>query len=303
MLFVAALFRRWVSMSYRTGLLLLAAAVLMASFNGLIVRSLESADPYQIVVMRHLFMAISMFALVVYRRRTAGFRLADALNMPGIVACVSYGIGSVTFILALSYTTVAQTLLIITALPVTTAVMARIFLKESVRPSAWVAMAGSLIGILVMSGSVAEGGSLYGFLMAVVTVAVMTYFALSLRWGRDGDMTFSIAVGCLIAALMGVLVGPNQPFDISLNDLIVLMIWGGGISTLMISLFVLASRSVPGGEMMLFVAIEAALGPIWVWLAYDEVPTDATLYGGALVLASIVGFAASGMRRASVETG
>jgi len=70
------------------------------------------------------------------------------------------GIGSITFILALSHTTVAQTLLIITALPVTTAIMARIVLKESVWPSAQFAMAGSMIGIVIIAGSIFEGGSL-----------------------------------------------------------------------------------------------------------------------------------------------
>jgi len=283
-------------MSYRTGLLLLTAATVMASFNGLIVRSVEAADPYQIVVIRYLFLALGLLAFTALRNGSSRRILADAFSLPGIVACVSYGIGSITFILALSHTTVAQTLLIITALPVTTAVMARLFLKESVRPSAWFAMAGSMAGIVVMAGSVFEGGSLYGFVMAVATVATMTYFALGLRWGRGSDMTPSIAFGSLVAAFMAALIGPSQPFDVTLHDLVVLMFWGAGLTTVLTMFFVFASRSVPGGEMMLFVAIEAALGPLWVWLAYGELPTDATFYGGALVLVSIIVFAASGMR-------
>jgi drug/metabolite transporter (DMT)-like permease len=288
-------------MTYRSGLLILTAAATMASFNGLIVRSMEAADAYQVVVVRHLFMAAGLFLAAILRSRSGGYRFTLSLGMPGLVACVSYGIGSITFILALANTTVAQTLLIITALPVTTAIMARIFLKESVRPVAWLAMAGTIIGIVIMAGSIGEGGSIYGFIMAVMTVATMTYFAVGLRWGRETDMIPPIALGSLVAAFGAALISPSAPFDISLHDFMVLMIWGSVWSTVMILFFILASRSVPGGEMMLFIALEASLGPIWVWLAYDEVPTVATLVGGALILASVIGFAVSGMRQTKTE--
>jgi drug/metabolite transporter (DMT)-like permease len=273
----------------------------MASFNGLIVRSMEAADAYQVVVLRHLFMAAGLFAVAAIRSRAGGYPLRLSLGLPGLVACISYGIGSITFILALAHTTVAQTLLIITALPVTTAIMARIFLKETVRPIAWFAMAGSILGIVVMAGGIGEGGSVYGFLMAVLTVATMTYFALGLRWGRGGDMIPSIAAGSLVASFGAALISPASPFDVSLHDLLLLIFWGGLLSTILILFFVLSSRSVPGGEMMLFIALEAALGPLWVWLAYDEVPTAETLVGGAVVLLSVIGFAWSGMRRPEGE--
>ena len=133
--------------------------------------------------------------------------------------------------------------------------------------------------------------------MAVATVATMTYFALGLRWGRSGNMMPSIAMGSLVAAFVAALISPSSPFDVSTHDLIVLMSWGAVMSAAMITLFVVAARSVPGGEMMLFIAVEAALGPLWVWLYFDEVPTEATLAGGALVLISVIGFAIAGMRK------
>jgi drug/metabolite transporter (DMT)-like permease len=42
---------------------------------------------------------------------------------------------------------------------------------------------------------------------------------------------------------------------------------------------------------------EVVLAPLWVWLAYAEVPALLTLLGGGLVLAALVGRALSGMRR------
>jgi drug/metabolite transporter (DMT)-like permease len=34
--------------------------------------------------------------------------------------------------------------------------------------------------------------------------------------------------------------------------------------------------------------LEVVLGPLWVWLAYDETPSTATLVGGAVVVAAVV---------------
>ncbi|MBC6440171.1 MAG: hypothetical protein GDA49_07130 [Rhodospirillales bacterium] len=132
--------------------------------------------------------------------------------------------------------------------------------------------------------------------MAVATVATMTYFALGLRWGRGGDMTPAIAFASLVATFLAALIGTLQPFDVNLHDFILLVVWGAELSTVLTVFFLLASCIVPGGEMMLFVAIEAVPGPLWVWLAQDEVPTEVTFYGGALVLVSIIGFAVTDMR-------
>jgi len=49
-----------------------------------------------------------------------------------------------------------------------------------------------------------------------------------------------------------------------------------------------ASRHIAAAEVTLFMLLEFALGPIWVWLFVNEVPSQWTLLGGALVIAAIV---------------
>ena len=34
--------------------------------------------------------------------------------------------------------------------------------------------------------------------------------------------------------------------------------------------------------------LEVVLGPLWVWLAYDETPSTATVAGGLVVVAAVV---------------
>ncbi|MEO0494562.1 MAG: hypothetical protein AAF081_14225, partial [Actinomycetota bacterium] len=47
-------------------------------------------------------------------------------------------------------------------------------------------------------------------------------------------------------------------------------------------------QAVPAPDATLLLMSEIVLGPVWVWWAYEERPTDATLVGGVIILAAVV---------------
>jgi drug/metabolite transporter (DMT)-like permease len=53
--------------------------------------------------------------------------------------------------------------------------------------------------------------------------------------------------------------------------------------------FVAGSRHLPAAPLVLLSLIEVVLAPIWVLIAYDEVPSALSLVGGGMILASVVG--------------
>jgi len=287
-------------MTYRAGLLILTFTVLLSSFNGIMMRLAQDPDPWPAVVGRYLAQAAGMTLYIAWRSRgRLGARFV-AMGLPGLATSVCYGLGSVGFIVALSLTTVAETMFVLSALPVVTAVAARLLLGERVRRSAWVAMAGSAAGIAVMFGDNAgNGGSTAGLLIAIVCVLFMAAFGVGLRWGRSLDMMPTIVVGSLVAGLIGLAVEPAALATMPRHDLLLFAAWGGLLATVFSITFVLGSRVVPGGEMMLFVFVEALLSPFWVWLVVGEVPVASTFTGGAIVLASLAVFAAAGLRRST----
>ena len=63
-----------------------------------------------------------------------------------------------------------------------------------------------------------------------------------------------------------------------------------------LALLTIGARLLPPAEVALLSLLEVVLGPLWVWIAYSERPTTATLVGGAIVTAAIV-VQATGERR------
>jgi drug/metabolite transporter (DMT)-like permease len=54
-----------------------------------------------------------------------------------------------------------------------------------------------------------------------------------------------------------------------------------------VGLFTVAARLVPAAELAMLLMLEVVLGPLWVWIAFDNRPNTPTLIGGAVVLAAV----------------
>jgi len=75
---------------------------------------------------------------------------------------------------------------------------------------------------------------------------------------------------------------------ISTGDLVLCVLWGGVLSGFTSVCFIVASRHLAAAELTLFMLLEFALGPVWVWLFVNEIPSRWTLLGGSLVVAAVI---------------
>jgi drug/metabolite transporter (DMT)-like permease len=95
----------------------------------------------------------------------------------------------------------------------------------------------------------------------------------------------------LVSGLLIVLVAGVLRWDdlgISTRDMLLCLLLGGGLSGIANALFIAASRHLVAAELTLFMLLEFALGPIWVWMFINEVPTEWTIAGGAIVILAVV---------------
>ena len=188
----------------------------------------------------------------------------------------------------MSHTTIANALFTLSACPLITAILARVFLKEPIARATVVAIAVAMVGIAIMVADGLSSGSLFGNLIALACAAFFSLFVIFLRRGKDRNMLPASVIGGLIGISIGLTVS-GFDYALSVHDFAICFLWGGIITSAVHFLFVVGSRHVPGAEIMLITLIEFTLGPIWVWLTFGEQPTWAALLGGVLVLAAVAG--------------
>ncbi len=276
------------------GLMVVSSVVI--SFGGLIIRNIEGADTWQINLYRALalIIAITLILLIHYRRRTiASIR---GIGRAGLVGGGLLAVAGIAFLQALTQTTVANTLFILSAIPFITAGLAWLFLKERLERATLITMAVAATGIVVM---VVEGfgvGSAYGNGMALITALGFSSFAVIVRRNRQVDMLPTLLVSAGIIALVSLILRLDD-LGISPHDLLLCFVWGGVLSGFANWTFIVASRHLVAAEVTLFMLLEFALGPTWVWLFVGETPTSWTLAGGVLVITAVAVRASWELRR------
>ena len=114
------------------GPLLIFLGALCLSFGGLIVKSFEGANLWQILFWRQIFFSIivSLYLLITYKKNF--FKTFYNCGFPGFIAGAFLSIGFAAYVFAMYTTTVANTNFIITTETIFLALMGYFFLKEKI---------------------------------------------------------------------------------------------------------------------------------------------------------------------------
>ena len=284
---------------YRTALLLVIASSVANSANGLVVRSLEAAGAWQIVFYRSWFLAGALAVVFVVQ---SGGRVRAALrDLRPWMLVGSFMIAAVnaSFIHALTHTTVANTMFLLSGAPFFAALLGRAVLGETVERGVWLAMSVALVGMAVMLWDGLGAGTLFGNSLALFAALCFGAFAVVLRKGRGVNMLPIVVLGAVLGGVGGGVMSGGA-FAIPFRDVALLFLWGAVLSGTVHVIFTWGSRHVPGAELTLLILIEFILSPMWVWWFIDERPSPATLIGGALVLASVASRAIGSFRLPSL---
>ncbi|MCK4869419.1 MAG: DMT family transporter [Alphaproteobacteria bacterium] len=275
---------------------LVAVSSVVISFGGLVIRAMEDADALQINFYRSLALVTAIMTILIFQHRGNTIAHVRKIGRAGLLGGFLLGAAGICFLQSLTHTTVANTLFTLSAIPFITAALAWLVLGERLRRATLVTMVGAAAGIFVMMAEGVGAGSAYGNAMALVTACGFSGFAVIVRRYRGIDMLPTLLVsGAFIAAVS--LIARWDDLGISLHDLLLCILWGGVLSGIANWLFIVASRHLVAAEVTLFMLLEFALGPLWVWLFVGETPTGWTLAGGVTVIAAVAIRAAFELKR------
>ena len=279
---------------YGYGVSLVIVGGVFLSTSGILLRSLESADGWQVLFYRGIAFSLTLFLLLLMRYRCGIFSAFRAIGKPGLWAALVLGLGSICYIFAILLTTVANAVFIIGAAPLATAFVAWLVLGEKTSRFGVVAMLVSLVGIGLMFADGLIEGRWAGNIAALAVVASFVIFLLIIRKRRSVDMLPATCLSGLVMA--GVASLFVDSFVLSQHDFIIAMLMGCLQFGVGFWCFTVATRYIMTSEVALFALTESILSPIWVWIGVGEQPSLLTLVGSAIVLVSVVSYCVSGIR-------
>ncbi|CAN7578432.1 DMT family transporter [Rhizobium sp. LjRoot254] len=311
----------------KIGATLVFLSALFWSFGGAIARFLTIEDSWTIVFYRALFAGLFLCGFLLVRdgpRET--LRLYRNMGIPGLLVGIGFATASTCFIIAISYTTVANVVLIQAGVPLFAALMAWIIYRESISFTTWIAIVAVVIGvaIMVMGGPfIAQADDMLGFGLIDNATMTATNLGIDMRYAWFGNLlaltiaivfamvtvvtrrfknvrqTPGASIGCFAAAL----VASTQAGSLQVTggELAILMAFGALNLGLGMAFFVTGARMIPAAFAALLGTAETMLSPLWVAIFHDEVPGIETIIGGTILLAALLGYLLSALRKPEAQ--
>ena len=274
---------------------LVTTSALLWSTAGLFTK-LIVADTWTLVFWRSVFGALFLATVLVWQERRRTLRVIGTMGLPGWGVVIFSTIIVISFMGALRLTAVADVMIIQATVPFIVAALAWLVMRERASRPTLVASAFATVGVIVMLGAAPLAGNPWGDVLAFVMTLAYAATLVLLRWHRHVAMTSAACLSALLGAVVSLPFA--APTAVSAPDLFYLMVFGVSQTGLAFFLLTIGSRLIPATENALISTLETALAPVWVWLAFGEVPTVAALVGGTIVLAAVVGhIVAEGRRR------
>jgi drug/metabolite transporter (DMT)-like permease len=279
---------------YGYGVTLVIIGGFFLSTSGILLRNIEAASGWQILFYRGFTFSLTLFLLLLLRYRSGIGAAFRAIGRPGLWAALVLGLGSICYIFAILWTTVANAVFIIGAAPLATAFVAWLVLGEKTSRFGVLAMVISLGGIALMFADGLLEGRWLGNIAALGVVASFVVFLLIIRNRRGVDMLPATCLGGIVMG--GVAALFVETFTISNHDLVIAITMGCLQFGIGFWCFTVAARYIMASEVALFSLTESILGPIWVWIGIGEQPSLLTLAGSGIVLLCVGAYCINGIR-------
>ncbi len=280
---------------YLKGVCLVLLAGVFLSSAGIIVRSIEAADGWQILFYRSLAFFVTVFSFTLWHHRGGTLQAYLRIGWPGLIASLSLGLGFTLYLFGLIHTTVANLSFILSISPFMAAILAWAVLGERVARVTWLAMGLAVLGVAIMFADGLQTGHTLGNLIALGAPLTFAIMIVALRAGGDRDMTPATCLAGLVAGAIALTMADG--LALSGRDLLLSLLLGAvqvGLGFLCITI---GARWVPSAQVALLSLTETVLAPIWVWIFIGEVPTALALAGGLIVLAAVASQGVLGVLR------
>ena len=268
------------------GYILLLFGGFCLSWGGLIIRSFEEASVWQILFIRSFFFLIALifFLLLIYKKNT--LNIIKESGLPGLLGGFVLSFSFVAFVVAMSNTSVANVVFIISTQTLFLAIFGYFYLKEKVSLIGFISIFLALSGILIMVGDSISTNSFFGNVVALAIPLNFAFLVMIIRKNTKVDMVPAIFYSGVFSLIYGFFLA--ESFHFTKHDLWMGFLLGVPQLALGFICITIGSRKVESATVGLLMLMETLCAPIWVWFFLNEIPPFSVFIGGAIIILAII---------------
>ena len=222
-------------------------------------------------------------------------KIPNVLTLSFAIVVICQIINATFFSLAIAVAPVTIVLISVATAPIFSAILSWFFLGETLSKfsigTAILVLLGLYISVLGGDATLIEldTSTLLGALFGLGVAFTLAMNFTIIRKYKNVPFVLAIGIGALLAGSLGLLCADNLYWPPVKNMAAIAVT---GIIILPVSFCTLsyAARFVPSSTVSLIMLLETVLGPLWIWWGIGEVPTNAMLLGGAIVVFSLTAF-------------
>jgi drug/metabolite transporter (DMT)-like permease len=288
-------------LTHSRAVFLMIAVTLMWSIAGAVTKQLESAKSFEVTFWRSFFTVVSLLIILPLWQGRGVLKTFHWKSGAFWVSGLCWSVMFTAFMVALTLTTVGNVLVTMATGPLLTALIARIFIGHKLPTRTWGAIAVACAGMAYMFGQqldLNQGGAMLG-----MAVAFCVPVAGAINWtvvqraqarGEEIDFVPCVLIGAVISSLITVPL--SFPFVATGSDIGWLALLGLVQLAIPCVLAVLCAKVLKAPEVSLLALLEVIFGILLAWMFAGEVPTQAVLIGGALVIGALIANEALGWK-------
>lgn len=264
---------------------------LILSTDSVFIRMMGIENSWLIVALRGICMWGICLLIWTFWRQSRSTIGTPWLTKDNILSTLFFCIASACFVNALNRGNVATVLVIISSTPFISALISRLLFKVAIDRSVMLASLAGIAGVaIVMSGRGLSGDGVANLYALATAVSMALAFIFTSR--VSGGSAGLPSLGAMLASLI-IMLWPDANMVDSLKLLSLAQYgWviaeGALIMPLAMGLITLSTRFVSPANAGLFLLLETALAPLWMYLFLGEVPTIHAVIGGAIIIIAVI---------------
>ena len=265
------------------GLLIAFFGIVILTPDAVLVR-LADSNSWTVLFWRGIFFAIGIIVILLLTYRSKAVNELINIGKGGVLIGILTALGGTSFILAIHYTSIAKTLVIISTSPIMVAIISLFMLKEKPEFYTWISMIIVFIGIYIVMAGDSSGMNLMGNFFALASVIIGGFSFTLLRKYKNVNMVPAMAVNGIAIAFIGFVFADS----LVLSSQSMLYIFASGIVlAVSFSLITIAPQYIPAPEVAMFFPLGTVLGTLIAWIVINEEPSSNALIGGAIVIVTL----------------